>query len=184
MLNGATFAPGIVGQAFSFDGVDYYVDIGNIAEFDITSTSSMSITVWFKTSTVGYIVNKADVISPDAGWLLEMEPSGAVWFNVAIGDEFAIARTTALNDDRWHFVAAAHDSGTGRMVLYVDGVRRGATTENFGAIDDGGMPLRIGMSSQGLHPFNGLIDKVRIYNRVLSAEEIKARYDAVTPTSG
>ena len=40
------------------------------------------------------------------------------------------------------------------------------------------------MGSQGVEPFPGLIDEVRIYNRALSAEEIKALYDAVTTTSG
>ena len=34
LLNGATFAPGVVGQAFSFDGVDGYVEIGDIADFE------------------------------------------------------------------------------------------------------------------------------------------------------
>jgi hypothetical protein len=29
LQNGVTFAPGMVGQAFSFDGVDDYVDLGN-----------------------------------------------------------------------------------------------------------------------------------------------------------
>ena len=64
------------------------------------------------------------------------------------------------------------------MDLYVDGVWRASETENFGAIDDGGLPLRIGISSEGLHPFSGLIDEVAIFARALSADDIKAIYDA------
>ena len=64
------------------------------------------------------------------------------------------------------------------MNLYVDGVWRGSATENFGAIDDGGMPLRLGMNSQGLHPFTGLIDEVTFFNRALSAAEVMAIYGA------
>ena len=53
LRNGATFGAGIVGEAFSFDGLDDFVDIGDIADFEMTSTSSMSITGWVKTSMTG-----------------------------------------------------------------------------------------------------------------------------------
>ena len=41
-----------------------------------------------------------------------------------------------------------------------------------------GMPLRFGISSQGFIPFSGLVDEVAIFNRALSAAEIKSIYDA------
>src|SRR5438132_1222 len=37
-IGGATFAPGEVGQAFSFDGVDDYVDAGNPASLNLTGS--------------------------------------------------------------------------------------------------------------------------------------------------
>ena len=40
LLNGATFAPGVVGQAISFDGLDDYVEIGDISDFEITSATA------------------------------------------------------------------------------------------------------------------------------------------------
>ena len=43
------------------------------------------------------------------------------------------------------------------------------------------MPLRIGIGSQGVDPFHGLIDEVRIYNRALSSDAINAGYNAVDP---
>src|SRR2546425_9375470 len=46
LLNGTTFAPGEVGQAFSFDGVDDVVDIANEANFDFDRTNSFSIDAW------------------------------------------------------------------------------------------------------------------------------------------
>ena len=62
------------------------------------------------------------------------------------------------------------------MNLYVDGVLTGSENESFGAIDDGGMSMRIGLASQDVHPFSGLIDEIRIYNYALSESEIQALY--------
>ena len=184
LMNGATFAPGILGQAFSFDGVDDYVDIGDISDFEITSTSSMSITGWIKTSADGpaMVVTKMDAISPDFGWMVGVCCQGVLEFQIANNDDRARIMTVAVNDDQWHHFAATQDGSTGNVKLYVDGVLNGSTTESFGAIDDGGMPLRIGMGSQGVDPFPGLIDEVKMYNRALRADEIKAGYDEVNPT--
>ena len=175
----ATFAPGIVGQAFSFDGADDFVDIGDIVDFEITSTSSMSITGWVKTSANGpaMVVTKMGILSPDFGWLV-MIASGVLRLEIADNDDHVTIDTIAVNDDQWHHFALTHDGSTGNVNLYVDSVLRGSTTESFGAIDDGGMPLRIGMGSQGGNPFPGLIDEVAFFNRALSAAEIKAIYDA------
>ncbi len=183
LMNGATFAPGKVGQAFSFDGVDDYVDIGDIADFEITSASSMSITGWVKTSAnaLAMVVTKMDVFSPDFGWLVWVTIQGVLELQIANNDDHVRIETNAVNDDQWHHFAATHDGSTGNVNLYVDSVLRGSATESFGAIDDGGMPLRIGMGSQeGVAPFPGLIDEVRIYNRALTADEVKALYDAVS----
>jgi len=46
LQNGATFAAGKVGQAFSFDGVDDYVEVPNAANLNITGP--LTIDVWVK----------------------------------------------------------------------------------------------------------------------------------------
>ena len=179
LQNGVTFAPGIIGQAFSFDG-DSYVDIGDIADFEITSTSSMSITGWlynFAPVADQYIISKADIESPDFGWFIRLKNDSLI-FNIANNDVQARIDIPGVSDDLWYHFAATHDGSIGRMNLYVDGVLRGSETENFGPIDDGGMPLTIGISSQGSGAFSGLIDEVAIFNGALSASEIKGMYDA------
>ena len=178
LQGGATFGPGKVGQAFSFDGSGDFVDIGDIADFDITSTSSLSVTGWFKTSMTGYIVSKMDIFSPDFGWLIIVGQSGVLRFSIADNDDRVAIETIAVTDDRWHHFAATHDGSTRNMDLYLDGFRKGSATEDFGAIDDGGMPLRIGISSQGAHPFTGLVDEVAFFNRALGEDEIRAIYEA------
>src|SRR5262245_47805138 len=65
LQNGATFAPGMVAQAFSFDGIDDHV---NVSDAPSLNPSSISIEAWvFVTGNPGgftmHIVNKDDVAS-------------------------------------------------------------------------------------------------------------------------
>jgi hypothetical protein len=57
-MNGATFAPGMVGQAFSFDGVDDYVSIPQSANLPVRGTNSFTIDAWVNhQGTIGDSVN-------------------------------------------------------------------------------------------------------------------------------
>jgi hypothetical protein len=84
---------------------------------------------------------------------------------------------TRMDDNRWHHVAATFD---GRMMrCYVDGVESGQPAKKTGPLGKSGWDLCIGNSIvdygwSELMAYDGLIDEVRIYNRALSAAEIKA----------
>ena len=43
--------------------------------------------------------------------------------------------------------------------------------------NDGDQTPRIGLNNNGVSPFNGLIDDVRVYNRILTTDEIKRLYN-------
>jgi hypothetical protein len=83
----------------------------------------------------------------------------------------------ALNDGAWHHVAGSTD---GKVVrCFVDGVEKKRAIKSTGALKKSGWDLCIGNSlvdhgTDEFVPFDGLIDEVRIYNRALSPEEIKA----------
>ena len=83
----------------------------------------------------------------------------------------------ALDDGQWHHVAGIYDGKT--ICCYIDGVQRGRTAKNSGPLKKSTWDLCIGNSvvDYGTGEFlayDGLIDEVRIYNRALSADEIKA----------
>ena len=50
LQNGATFAPGLTGQAFSFDGVDDYFDYGSQASLNFGAGAGFSFDGWVKTT--------------------------------------------------------------------------------------------------------------------------------------
>jgi len=82
--------------------------------------------------------------------------------------------TTLVNDNQYHHVAAVLDPTENVIRIYVDGVLEGTGTPGAFNADSSG-PLRIG-NQETTRYFDGIIDEVRIYNRALSSDEIKAIY--------
>ncbi|HEX5397653.1 MAG TPA: LamG-like jellyroll fold domain-containing protein, partial [Verrucomicrobiae bacterium] len=82
-----------------------------------------------------------------------------------------------LGDYRWHHVAATYDGQHVRV--FVDGGWGGHPVKTAGSLKKSGWDLCIGNSvvdygTGEFLAFDGLIDEVRVYNRALSPEEIKA----------
>ena len=83
----------------------------------------------------------------------------------------------------WVHLAGTYNGETGKMSLYVNGKRIGTQTR-VGEIrldpESSNRPLVIGAEINGANiddaanEFNGYVDDVRIYDRTLSDEEIKA----------
>ncbi len=206
LKNGATFAAGKVGQAFSFDGVDSVVEIANEAKFDFDGTDAFTIDAWIKTSpkVVGdHIIVAKQNINPAQpvsypGYGLVIDDSigppkpyvhtDALMLILQHGwpDQIIWVRgTTDIIDGQWHHVAGTYDgSGSASGVkLYVDGVLESMIVEQ----DDLGAntilnnaPLTIGTRKDNTADvaFNGLIDEVEVYNRALTASEIQSIYNA------
>ena len=95
--------------------------------------------------------------------------------------------TEILATNRWHFIAFTTPdrlATVSEIKLYVDGVQVGTTDASSGTFGVAntlatGNTLNIGRrpgtSGHDLH-FNGLVDDVRLFHRVLSASEIAALY--------
>jgi len=187
MINGATFAMGEVGQAFSFDGSSGYVSIPDSPSMD-SFTSSITIETWLK---VNQLTANADwkgiVTKGNNSWRLQATTyANTVYFGLdGVSPSRDLYGTRNINDGQWHHVAAVYD-GT-KMSLYVDGtldVSQPAT----GLIAQNNSPVCLGatynayeLSCQCLelgYFFNGLVDEASICNRALTASEIQADYEA------
>jgi hypothetical protein len=79
--------------------------------------------------------------------------------------------------DQWTHLAATYDSGTREMRIYIDGALVG--TRVTGQEGDGRLDgLETGVELSGLaNPYQGMIDDVSVYRRVLSDEEVKELRD-------
>jgi hypothetical protein len=67
--------------------------------------------------------------------------------------------------------------GSGVVNIYNNGVLSGSANQSAGSRSAGSTNVTIGALSGGATPFNGNIDDVRIYNRILSTQEILQIYN-------
>ncbi len=179
-LNGSvTYAAGKVGNAFRFDGAaTSYVNVPDAPGLNVTTGATWDF--WVKTtqsgSYVGFMGKHDAAVSYD-GVTVYMDPSG--FPSVQIKGNPAtttLAGTTHINDGQFHHLAVTFLSG-GAAVLYVDGQRQATGTAPAFAFNAN--PLRLGkLLDDFWTPLNGMLDEVQVFNRVLSAGEVQAVYQA------
>ena len=190
LQGGATFAPGIVGQAFSFDGVDSLVEVPAAADLYQEGSTSITVQAWIKIEEPCH-----GIISGRPVWVLHWEscdgslPERLRFFvgdNKVVGQQWEGVTSKTAADGEWHHWAGVYDGA--RLSIYLDGVLNNsiATTGPISNTGDGHPDwLTIGKDyhpdwSEGRYN-KGLIDEIKIYDRALSADEIRAAYDAVDP---
>lgn len=92
------------------------------------------------------------------------------------GTNVAVSTGSDASIDQWYNVVSVRSSSC--LKLYVNGMLidsvQDANTPYYGT---GPIVFRIGSRFNGTLPFHGKIDDVKIYNRVLSAEEVTALYN-------
>jgi hypothetical protein len=182
LLNGATFAPGKYGTAFSLSG-GAHVRVADNANLHLTNR--LTISAWVNPTDSGYsyhIMSKWDVVyayqKSFGTWL----GSGKFIFSVcANGDEQLgphadLVSVSSVPANQWTHVAATYDGATMRVYLngqldnqaaFPYGIFPGTNDLAIGAFV-GGVP-----AGQYAYSFSGRIDEPAIYNRALSAGEIQ-----------
>jgi N-acetylneuraminic acid mutarotase len=175
--NGATFAPGKVAQAFSFDGVDHFVGVPDSANLNLTE--ALTIDAWVNPSVAnqyGGIVEKTVGDHVNTQYLLHLE-GGIVFFRLIIVpgvDHRTVHSNSVIPINEWTHVAGTWDGAT--MNLFINGVQQTETVAVTPPINSGAGPTLIGRLGDNIYHFAGLIDEVEIFNRALSTQEIIALY--------
>ncbi|HEX8131043.1 MAG TPA: LamG-like jellyroll fold domain-containing protein, partial [Pyrinomonadaceae bacterium] len=172
LKNGATFAPGMVGQAFSFDGVDDYTQINFLPLPSPYNT--LSYEMWIKPANVqtGHIVDMASSGGTD-GFMLEL--SGG-HLRATFGANAATGSATIPADAYTH-VAAVYDGS--HIRLYVNGALDIATPATApGAAALSSVPLLVGAGQSPGAAFNGQIDEIEFYLGVLTAADVQSIHGA------
>ena len=159
-VNGAGYTPGVVGSAFSFNGVNQWVEIPDSPELNYAVGAPGTIEVWaFRTSSASpqHLVGKR---------------GAGNFYQLAIGGGAIPSAAVPLN--QWVHLAIVWNGSV--YSHFVNGVIVQSSAYS-GGIGPNSDPLRIGTSG-GFAPFAGLIDEVGIYHRALTTNEIAAIYAA------
>ncbi|GEM_PF-6550223 len=188
LVNGATTAPDKVGQAFSFDGVDDYMNIGNPTNLNLAG--DMTVDFWFRINSQKYNVLAAKGIGLEGNeWYVRQGAASGPGLEFAFQDtdsDVVIATSSSpIVTAVFYHLALVRDGTTGR--LYLNGIQVASNTNP--ALGDISNPhniiigadnrLRSSLPSPFVNDFAAAtIDEVEIYNRALSQAEIQALFNA------
>ena len=153
--------------AYEFDGTDDFVNLGTDSGLNLLNGGTVAM--WVNTDN---ITDKrfAGKGSNGAWELLSETTDNKVKFRVNDGSVKNVIGTTALSDGTWYHIAGVYDKSAGEIRLYVNGTLENTTT-GIGQIATISTPAYLGRNEGGNY-YDGTIDDVGIWNRVLTATEI------------
>ncbi len=176
----------------SFDGGSYLTASSALLP---TLAGDFTVSLWLKTGQSygnpddlawqGAAIISADSPDPSAKDLLPVALTGGyVAFNVgAEGSDDTLNSSAAVNDNSWHHVVVTRQRSTGERQIYIDGVLDNSSTGTTELLNSPilltiagrrTLPILIPASPDdtGSNGYEGSLDDIQIYDRVLSADEV------------
>lgn len=205
IVHGAIWMTGQVGAALSFDGVDDYVDVGTLGNFasSLDGNGQCSFECWLKTDLdtrllrvmgvtngepddmifVPFLIN---TVFTSSGMVIS---KGNVAFSLRDAPETGrlgghTYYDTGITDGEWHHVVTVFDGIGATVQLYIDGEQQEIVYFYQGNPLDFPSDLAYGFTIGAsrnkyggpIDHFDGEIDEVAIYNRLLTEDEIQQHY--------
>ena len=162
-----TWGTGRVGSGLVFNGTTAYA-----AGQDNDIATNITVSAWFNSDATqtAAIVNKETTQGS-----LEIA-SNTPSFKITTGSTLrTVTAGSSVSNSAWHHIVGTYDGSN--AVLYIDGVQA-QTVAATGTISTNNSVWTIGRDTAGSNYFDGNIDEVKLFSRALSANEVKAEYDA------
>ena len=168
-------------HSLSLNGSSQYAYDGNIMD----NLSTFSVEFWVKaTWSANYLglVNKILTTQGYNGWSIYTTAAGKVQVGIVGSLPTYIYRTGSaiVNDGEWHHIAFTRNGNayTG-LHIYTDGSLADGAGGANGVLSSqsNAYNVNIGADSTPAYYFTGLIDEVRLWNDVRTAQEISDNYD-------
>jgi hypothetical protein len=174
LTNSPVWTNGVIASALRFSSNNVVVAAGSAS----LNVSNLTISCWFFPRTAGGF-NAGRILdrsaSSTAGYgMFFSEPDSSVsyWTDTFTGRSLS---ATGFSTGRWNHVAVTHSSAN-FITIYKDGAA--ANTGTVAAASFSGVPVTyIGNRGDLARGVDGIVDDVRIYNRALTAEEVKMIYN-------
>ena len=198
--NGASFALGEVNDAFSFNGSNQYVLIGQPVPADLQIQNNFTLSAWIYFTSypanVGsgpwqYIAGSEGANHTGFGLFLAGPvsssytgvPPGGIDLDIGSGSTtYSVLTTTQIPLNQWVLVTATATANNPAQIYY-NGVLQPAMTPTGETVWNGtvgytGAAFAIGQFLSANYAFNGLIDEVQVYNAALTAAQVQGIYNA------
>jgi len=171
LANGPTFSGIGATSSIVFDGSNDRIDFGTVPA---NTTGTSTIGCWVKTTTTALCMTIT--FSSYGVMYINRFTTGkilAFFDGDTDNNTSADVSNTSVNDGSWHYLAATNNGTTCSM--YIDGVldKTYSETPSYGT----SIYNQIAGQANGNNHMNGSISFAHIYNRALSAYEIKQNFD-------
>jgi hypothetical protein len=158
---------GYDGGALEFDGSDH-VDTGyteNLAEY--------TIACWVISPAAPADASPSGPLHREQNYQFNWNHSDATYRGAAAMDVggWQAASYVPLEANRWYHLAATYDGNV--FNAYRDGVLITSNSAPSGAPDAESNSLKLGRHAEAVQFFTGTVDDARVYNRALTAEEVR-----------
>jgi hypothetical protein len=192
---------GVLDNCADFEsGNSEYLSITDASQTGLDITGSFSVSVWLKLESqpsngfYGIIAKHSGGGSNRAYAMSYRDNGGTKSIYLDLSDNgtgssaYEITISAGLPTGSWAHVVLTYTSGTGAMELFVDAVSEGTNTHSITSIANRSDPFVLGaLESASTAYFDGLMDEVAIWSKVLTQGEIFDLYnggDALPYSSG
>jgi hypothetical protein len=171
--------PGATGDgntAVKLDGDTGYVSVPDVSALDVGD--NFTVEAWVKRNAISVNYWQTVVSKQSGAWLLMFDEGDHLVLRRSTVGNVATS-TASVGDSNWHQIAATKNGSS--VHLYIDGQDVTGSVSNA-TMANNTQPLVFGESSTTSF-YDGSVDDVSVYNRVLSASQVKAHYDAAGTSS-
>jgi hypothetical protein len=179
-LNGATYNSSNSG-VFDFDGT--YVREYTILDTFTSTSDPWSVECWFNTDVNSIPIDCMIAINYNNGeentLLLGVVDNSGCKLNVYYRNN-QISSNTTVTVGQWHHVVATHTSGS--LKVYLDGTQIASDSNTVNrSLSDCAFLIGAKLNASNLlvNYFNGKISNVKMYNKTLTATEVKQNFNAL-----
>jgi len=189
--NGATInQSGKIGKCYDFESTDTdYIEFVDSSDWDDFFQNNFSVSVWIKAETItGSMGVFGKWYDGTRVWSLGTGSAGGGTTS-RIGIRYDKSRSTgqfesantAISAGTWYHIITTKSSAG--MKIYIDGDEKASTTDNPTTTNNANVSIGNTQynGNYAYYPFDGLIDEVIVWSRVLNSTEISYLYASGSP---
>jgi hypothetical protein len=180
MIMGPQWVDGRFGSAMGFDGVDDFVEIADAPELRLLDGGTVMAWAYIMGGGHGSwprLIHKSNTTGGTGpGYEILFDRANGDAVRACLGGE--CQSYVPLDRETWYHIALTFDGTTIRV--YVDGEPSGENVQLGPTIDSPDLSVIVGNSFNGERQFEGTIDEVRIWSRILDVGEIRSQMEMAT----